>query len=417
MVGSCPLRSPLLRRTAVAAAIVYFVAGGVLALWFPSDGLDLYVSYVAGVCAADGESPYDHATYVRGWDRLPVPAGLAGTRPFAFAYPPSWIPACIALSRFSWPTARALWKTCNVAFLVASVLLTFRLLHVARLAAADRALVWCFALALSPTLTVLAVGQTSLLVLCALVAAAVLVDEGRPALAGLALAVAVTKPQLASALVLFLALRGAVRPLAVGAAVALALAALGLLLTGTSLRSYIAALGEYTAINGPTSHIAVGIASTLAHVLRLSTPVATAIGIAIGLLLVAGLAARRSDVGGAGAHGSIAPVVLYVAPLAFRCHAYDLVALIPLFAWSRTRDTPRRVRDAIAMLCLVLVVPRAALELVWRRTLTATVSPAAFEFVERGYRSWILLLLLPLVLSALLRRADGPGYASCGDSV
>ena len=346
-----------------------------------------------------------------------MPAGLAATRPFAFAYPPSWIPACIALSRFSWPTARALWKACNVAFLVASVLLTFRLLPAARLDTADRALVWCFALALSPTLTVLAVGQTSLLVLCALLSAAVLVDDGRPALAGLALAVAVTKPQLASALVLFLALRGAVRPLAVGAAVALALAALGVLVTGTSMRSYVAALGDYTAINGPTSHIAVGIASTLAHVLRLSTLVATAIGIAVGVLLVAGLAARRRDVDGAAPAGSIAPVVLYVAPLAFRCHAYDLVALIPLFAWSRTRDVPRRVRGAIAALCLVLVVPRAALELVWRRTLTATVSPAAFEFVERGYRSWILLLLLPLVLIALLRRAGAPGYASGGDPI
>ena len=404
----------LVRRAAVAAAAVYFLAGGVLALWFPTDGLDLYVSYVAGVAAANGESPYERATYRRTWERLPTPAGLADTRVLPFAYPPSWIPACLALSRLAWPTARALWKACNVAFLVGSVLLTFRLLRGRGLGPPDRAAVWCFALALSPTITVLTVGQTSLLVLCALLAAAVLLVDGRPVLAGLAVAVAVTKPQLASAFVLYLAMRGAVPTLAVGAAASLALAALGLAVTGTSLASYLTAIGNYTAVNGPTSHIAVGIASALAHVADVSTPVATATGIAVGLVVLAGLAARGRA---RSAPGAIVPVVLYVAPLAFRCHAYDLVALIPLFAWSRTAGTPRWVRDAIAALCLVLIVPRAALHFAWQRALTASVTPAAYQFVERGYRTWVLLLLLPLVLRALAGRAPDPAYAVSADPV
>jgi hypothetical protein len=38
-------------------SVIYFVAAGVLALWFPADGLDLYVSYVAGVCSLRGNVP------------------------------------------------------------------------------------------------------------------------------------------------------------------------------------------------------------------------------------------------------------------------------------------------------------------------------------------------------------------------
>ena len=48
----------LLSRVALVAAVVYFVAGGVLALWFPANGLDLYVSYAAGAAARSGSSPY-----------------------------------------------------------------------------------------------------------------------------------------------------------------------------------------------------------------------------------------------------------------------------------------------------------------------------------------------------------------------
>jgi hypothetical protein len=407
----------LVWRAAVVAAALYFVAGGVLALWFPNDGLDFYCSYVAGVCTANHESPYERAVYTRTWDRLAAPASLAETRAFPFAYPPSWIPACLAFSRAPWPVARWLWKLCNVAFLVGSILLTFRLLRGTGLDAGDRAAVWCFALALSPTLTVLTVGQTSLLVLCALLAAAVLLDAGRPALAGLALAVAVTKPQLAAAFVLFLVMRGDVVPLAVGAAAAVALAALGLVLSNSTPASYVSALGSYTAMNGPTSHVAVGIASALAHATALSTPVATAIGLTIGIALLAGLAFRRGGDGGRLPRSETVPVVLYVAPLAFRCHAYDLVALIPLFAWIRTGGTPRALRTAIAALCLVLVVPRAALHLVWERTLTSTVSPAAYQLVERGFRTVVLLLLVPLVLLAFNRRAARRAYAGSADPV
>ncbi len=400
-----PSASRLLRRrVAVVAAAVYFVAGGVLSLWFPTDGLDLYCWYVAGTCAARHESPYDRATYMRTWDGLASPAVLADTRAFPFAYPPSWIPVCLGLRRFPWPVARALWKIVNVASLVAALRLTFWLLQRTGLAADDRAAVWCFALVLSPTLTVLAVGQTSLLVVAALLAAGVSVSEGRPVVAGLALAVAMTKPQLASAFVVFLLLRGELGVLAVGAACSLALSVLGLVLTRTSIGAYVTALETYTQWNGPTSHVAVGIASLLAHLTSASTPVATAIGAAFGLALLAAVAWRRDGAGNRLAWPDALPVVLYTAPLAFRCHAYDLVALIPAFAWSRTPAMPRSLRLAIQGLCAVLILPRAALRIAWDAILGSATAPDAFLLVERGFRTWILLLLLPAMVLALRRR-------------
>jgi hypothetical protein len=401
-------RRVLVHRAAVAAAALYFLAGGVLTLWFPNDGLDFYVSYVAGVCAANRQSPYERAAYVETWDRLGTPPELASTRDFPFAYPPSWIPACIAFSRVPWPVARTLWKFCNILFLVGAVVATFRLLRPVGLDAVDRAAVWCFALVLSPTLTVLAVGQMSLLVLCALVIAAVMLHEGRPIAAGIALAAAVTKPQLASAFVLFLLLRGELVTLAVGAAVSVAVAALGLALTRSGVGTYVTALGSYTETNAPTSHVAVGIASTLAHATDLSTAAATAIGAVCGVVLLAVIAFRRAVDGRRVAPADALPVVLYAAPLAFRCHAYDLVALIPLFAWSRSRGIPAAVRLAIQALSAVLIVPRAALHLAWDRVIGDGLSPHAYQLVERGFRSWVLLLLLPPVLLALRRRTARP---------
>ncbi len=406
--SASPARRLVVWRVVVAAAAVYFVAGGVASLWFPHDGLDLYCSYVAGISAAHHESPYERATYERTWDALAPPPGLADSRAFRFAYPPAWIPACLALGRLSWPVARTLWKLLNVVFLAASVLLTFRLLDGAALDACDRAAVWCFALTLSPTLTVLTVGQTSLLVLCALLAAGTSLQEKRPRLAGLALAVAMTKPQLASAFVVFLLLRGEVVTLAVGAACSLSLAALGLVLTHTGVGTYLAALEAYTETNGPTSHIAVGIASLLAHTTRLGTPAVTAIGAVGGVAIVAGVAWTRDAHGDRIGWRDALPTVLYVAPLAFRCHAYDLVALIPAFAWSRASATAPALRRAIQGLCLVLIVPRAALRIAWERTLGSGVAPDVFRFLERGFRTWVLLLLLPPIVLALRRRLDLP---------
>jgi hypothetical protein len=51
------MQVPSVYKFLFVMSVIYFVAAGVLALWFPADGLDLYVSYVAGVCSLRGNVP------------------------------------------------------------------------------------------------------------------------------------------------------------------------------------------------------------------------------------------------------------------------------------------------------------------------------------------------------------------------
>ena len=110
----------------------------------------------------------------------------------------------------------------------------------------------------------------------------------------------------------------------------------------------------------------------------------------------------------------VLPVILYVAPLCFRCHGYDLVALVPLFAWSRAHGTPKPLGYAIQALCMTLILPRAALRIGYEAFLSGVMSPAAYQVAEFSFRSWILVLLLLPVLLALRRRVGLPAVRPAG---
>ncbi len=303
-------------RVALPLAVAYFVAGGVLALWFPADGLDLRVSFVAGRAALDGVSPYERAAYIRTWQSLPTPPELATTIAFPFAYPPTWIPVCVALALLPWSGALVVWKLLNVAFLVGSVVLTFRLLQGHALTASDRYAAWCFALVLSPTISVMAIGQASLFVLFMLLTAGYALQQRRPTLAGVALALALTKPQMAVPFVLFLLFRGAIGALTVAAMCVAVLAALGLWLSHSDLGTYLAAITTYADFAEPTSHVAVGIGSLLAHLSALDPRNATLMGAIVGIALTALVSFR------ARAREPL-PALLYLGPLAFHCNSYS----------------------------------------------------------------------------------------------
>jgi hypothetical protein len=83
------MQVPSVYKFLFVMSVIYFVAAGVLALWFPADGLDLYVSYVAGVCSLRGTSPYDHEAFLKAWQTLKTPPRLQSTASFPCAYPPS----------------------------------------------------------------------------------------------------------------------------------------------------------------------------------------------------------------------------------------------------------------------------------------------------------------------------------------
>jgi hypothetical protein len=320
-----------------------------------------------------------------------------------FAYPPAWIPACIGLSLLPWGAALALWKLLNVGFLVGAVVLTFRLLDDARLDELDRYAAWCFALVLSPTISVLTTGQTSLLVVLALLASSLALQRGRPYRAGVALAGAGVKPQLALPVALFFLLRGTFGTLGVAAVATAILTWVGLALSHSDLATYLAHLRSYTAVNGPTSHIAVGIASLLAHLTNVGDRGATVLGLLAGVLLVGAVGYRHVRDALPTALSSV-PVVLYLAPLAFRCNGYDVVSVIPLFVWSRTAAVPALLGRMIRALCWTLVIPRGAIRFGFDALARGLVSADVARVAERSFRSWILLLLLPPVLAAVCRR-------------
>ena len=406
-MGARPTERTLLaHRVGLALAIVYFVAGGFLAAWFPSDGLDLYVTYVAGRCCTEGGSPYERAAYEATWRRLETPPELASTVDLPFAYPPAWIPVGIGLSLLPWSAALLLWKLLNVAFLVGSVLLTYRLLHDESLDVLSRHAAWCFALVLSPTISVMTTGQTSLLVLFALLASGYALRCGRPYVAGLALAASMVKPQLAAPVAIFLFLRGALGTLAVTAVSTAILTWAGLVLSHSDLGTYLAGVATYAESNAPTSHIAVGIASLLAHMTHLTASSATLIGLVGGVGLVATVAYRHRSDRLATALAAL-PVVLYLAPLSFRCNGYDVVAVIPLFVWSLTARVPAPLGRVIRGLCWALVVPRGAIRFGFGMLAAGLVSADVARVAERSFRSWILLVLLPPVLAAVWARPVG----------
>jgi hypothetical protein len=399
----------LLCRAALAAAIVYFVAVGMLALWFPADGLDLYVSYVAGAAARSGSSPYVHAVYLETWERLGPPPALAESRVLPFAYPPSWLPLAMVLSLLPWSVALACWKLLSAASLVGIVLLTVRVLYPDELDACDRRAVWCFALTLSPTIAVLFIGQSSLFIVFLIVLSAACLERGRVVESGLALALAAMKPQLAAPYVLFLLARGELTVLALAAAGNAALAGLGLYASGTRLDAYLDAAARWAGGNLPTSQIPVGIANLLGSVTNLGVVAVTAIGMLAGVAVVAAVAVGRGTRGGGRrALAEVLPVLLLAAPLGFRCNAYDLVALIPLFAWARAHGTPRTLGRAIQALCLVLIVPRAALHVAYEKVAAGLVPYDAYYVGETTFRSWVLVLLLPLALMAWRARVAAP---------
>jgi len=390
-----------------------------LALWFPTNGVDLYVTYTAGTAARNGSSPYEHAVYVETWDRLSPPRAVAESRDLPFAYPPSWLPSAMALSLLPWSVALLCWKLVSAASVVGIVLLAVRTLYTDELDAFDRRAVWCFALTLSATISVLTLGQSSLFIVLMVVLSAACLERGRVVESGLALALAAMKPQLAVGYVLFLLARGEFAVLALAAAGNTALLGLGVYASGARLDAYLDAAARWTgnSINQPTSEIAVGIATLLGHLTNLSVGAVTAIGVLAGVALVAALAFGRGTSGDRRAVAEVLPVLLLVAPLAFRCNAYDLVAVIPLFAWARAHATPRTLSRAIQALCLVLIVPRAALRAAYEKIAAGFVPHGAYYFGEITFRSWTLVLLLPLALMAWRARVTEPARPRIGDVV
>jgi hypothetical protein len=386
-----------LYRAGLVLSVVYCLAAGVLGLWSSSEnGIDLAVCYVAGVTSLRGFSPYNHTELTN--TRRALNTALAAKPSYPFAYPPSVIPACVLLSLLPWEGAQALWKLLNMAFLIGAVLLTFRIFSGLRFTEGDRYLAWSFAFILSPTVSVLLVGQSSLFVLFTTLLTMVLYQLRKPWAAGFSLALALTKPHLAFPLGFLLLFRRQFKITIVALATFVALAILGLYLGHSRLDTYLQGLSRYASWNSPASPHLVGIQNLATGVFGLSASVASTLGVICGLLLVGITVLLDSKDSSRDRTEDVLPLLLLVSVLAFGAHSYDLVFLIPVCIWAiGKRRGPRRYMP-IVVLCFILTLPLRAVTMAYEKLLSHAMPLPVFRVVIEPFRSWIVLIVFVLVL-------------------
>jgi hypothetical protein len=401
----------------VILSLAYLIGAGVIASWSPAlNGWDLSVCYVAGTTARRGASPYQHAELVATRRALPPPVATKASLPFG--YPPAAIPACVFLSFLPWQAANYLWKLLNLAFLVGCVLLTLRLNPDLRLAPDARYLTWSVVFGLSPTVSVLLVGQSSLFVLCAALLGIALSEQRRPGAAGVSLAFSLIKPHLIFPLLALLLVRRRYAVVLVAAVATAVLTLLGLYLGHEGLGGFLQGLQGYNSLNDPDNPRLVGIQSLANRVLGWPQYTGQAAALALGLVFLAFALTREGVRSGRAPIGQGLPAVLVVSTLAFGAHSYDLVFLIPLWVWAVGWVEEDLRFLPIVLLCSLLVLPLRAVTFAYDLLLSDRLGDSVFRVAVEPYRSWILLLLFAAVMYVIARpipradpRATGRGLA------
>ena len=394
----------LLYRIVLGLTIGYYLAAGVLAFWTPRENnIDFSVCYVAGATAVRGSSPYNHGELTKTRSEL---GGTVGTKPsYPFAYPPSVIPACVLLSRLPWDAAQGLWKLLNTAFLIGAVLLTFWIFSELRFTTDQKYLAWSFAFIFSPSVSVLLVGQSSLLVLFTALLTMVMYHRRKTWSAGLSLALTLTKPHLTVPLVVFLLFRRQFRIAIIGLSMFAALGIVGLYIGHSSVDTYLEGLHNYASSNRATNPRLVGIQNLTTIVFGTPASLTTLVSVFCGLLLL-GLTLQIDNRMSLRHRAEDAlPLLLLVSVVAFGAHSYDLVLLIPLFIWSLGNANDDKRFVTIVILCFALIVPLGAMKHVYEKVLSSFVPPSVYRFMLEPFRSWILLVLLALVMYLAFRES------------
>lgn len=344
-----------------------------------TSGRDMHFLYAAGLAWLAGDSPYDmdvltsYAATVPGVD----PQHLAKS---GFAYLPQVLPLSVLLTALPLRGATVLMTLLNLASIAVIALVCIRL--AARVTSTPTAVqpagppLWMFVAVVvlgSPfTSHVLWLGQTSLLMTACILAAWYLARQGREVWAGVILALASSKIQLALLPLLWLALERRAR-LVVAAVAALAcVIALPLWASGGPVAlagDWLRALESYR--NGPYN------SPSFRHTFSLESSLAaagiprTSLGLAavVSFLLVWRRRHESTDLSILGALAAIGVLFIYA-------HDYDLVCLTPLFTalWMATAGH-RRARLVLLASLAVVFLPNRALRgldlpdaLRWRET-------------------------------------------------
>ncbi len=379
-----------LRCALPVVACVFLLAFGVLGYGrgasFGEGMGDMLYLYAAGEIWSQGASPYELELFSQfGRTNLHV-------RFLTFAYAPQTAPIALLLSAGSPETAKVLMTLLNLGCVATLAWLAIRMLSEAmgdapRSELQAAAAVTAAVIIGNPfTAHILWMGQTSLIAAAAAVGAYYATYRDREVVAGVLLGLSTFKPHLSVFFVLWLLLDRRFKVVAIGAASALACAAVPMLTAGVAPTwfGWYHSLTAYThdSVTGVTFRHTFGVRSLLA-LWDLGVPGLALVGAAL-----VGLLYRQRDKAGAW----VVPGVLFsMSALFIYAHDYDLAAVSVLaapLAWFTKRQLNLRV-GALA-LAFVLYFPQR----IWRH----------FDLTDVGRSREVALLVLTLLAVSLSMR-------------
>lgn len=362
---------------AIVFSAAYCFALGVFSLAWPFDGVDFKIFYKAGVASLNGLNPYT-------------------MREDEFAYPPAWVPFCVLFAALPLSNALSVWKALNILFFVGAVILSIRLFTPSLTSFSRRAAIWTFALVLWATISTLFTGNTSLLLLFLLLLSIAFINGRQDEFAGLSLGLALIKPPLALPLLIYFLYRRKYRALFTAFLFFSFLCAVGVHVTGVSLTQYLDAIKVYSDMNPAHATTTIGAPHLVAMVGGAMSSLARQVAFLSGALVVLGIysMARKTPLR-AISDDAVLPFLLLAGPTFFGARGYDLVMVIPAFAWF-VGSLPIHPRTSLAaILCsVILVIPQQVMETVHRFLVAHVGSHWLPDLFLPSFRSWILLALL-----------------------
>lgn len=304
------------------------------------------------------------------------------------------------------PAALAIWvwKILNVLFLVGAVRISLTLMFSEYPPnSTQRTIIWCFAFLLWPTSVAVFDGNTPLCVLFFVLLGLRFVSNDQPYAAGACLGFSLIKPNIVLPLFALLAAQRKIHALGVALVMVTLLSIFGIQLTGVSVGEYLKALENYNLNNSVTDSSSIGFAKLVAVVGGFGSAKARLISAGVGAIATLAAIVLRY-VFGPHSRGKLdlaLPLLLLLGIDFLGARGYDLVFVIPIFAWLVSLSKTHRWLTWPALLVVAsLMVPQRAIELVYERFLTNLFSPRFFEIFLSPFRSWALLILL--LLSTLL---------------
>lgn len=406
----------------LAIAIFYFILGGVFSLWYPTGAIDLYVLYAAGITVLNGGNPYIESNILETYQLLstPLSGGMSTNSTLLnFTYPPPWILFSSLISLLPWPISAALWKIINITCFFGSVLLSLRLfdqLSINEDRWKQRIGVWIFALTLSPTLTILGVGQTTFFILLMTLSALVFWKEGKSILSGACLALALVKPQLTLPVFIFFVWRREYKLVISGCVIFVLLWFAASLLSGVTISDFFHALKTYTGTHQGENPRNVGLHSLFVTLLGLSATGARIASMLIGVLALGVLFLIDANRKTPASTKLILVLLMLFGPVFIGTRSYDLAFIIPAFTWLLYNALGFRPFAAplTFSLCL-LFVPLQGVILVYDRFAVRFLPAWFFEFFMVPFRSWVAVLAFGVIFAWVLSIGQSGGRRM-GDS-